>query len=156
MDLLRKKEVLNIIKEEKKKSKKIVFTNGCFDILHVGHLRYLKQAKQLGDILVVGLNSDDSVKNLKGKNRPYVSQENRAEMLLGLKPVNYVIIFNEKTPIKLLDQVKPDVHVKGGDYKKEELPETKVVEKNGGTVKIVSLYEGNSSTNLIKKIQKGE
>ncbi|OQY07614.1 MAG: D-glycero-beta-D-manno-heptose 1-phosphate adenylyltransferase [Fusobacteriia bacterium 4572_132] len=154
--LLTKLEVKKKIIELKNEGKKIVFTNGCFDILHVGHLRYLKEAKELGDVLIVGLNSDESVKRLKGQKRPYVKEEERAEMLLGLKPIDYVIIFNENTPIELLEEIKPTIHVKGGDYKKDELPETKVVEKNGGIVKILSLSNGKSSSNIIKKIIEGE
>ena len=120
-----------------KAGKKVVFTNGVFDILHVGHLTYLEEAKNLGDILVVGVNSDASVKVNKGDKRPINSETNRAFVLLGTKFVDYTVIFNEKTPEKLLDILKPDIHVKGGDYKKEDLPETKIVElvkKAGGTI----------------------
>ncbi len=151
-NLVQKSEMVNIIQKRKEENKRIVFTNGCFDILHVGHLRYLIEAKSKGDILVVGLNSDDSVRRLKGEKKPYVPQEERAEMLLGLKPVDYVVYFDEDTPIKLIESLKPDVHVKGGDYSKETLIETKVVERNGGKVEIVSLIEGKSTTNIIAEV----
>ena len=135
-----------------KAGKKVVFTNGVFDILHVGHLTYLEEARNLGDILVVGVNSDASVKVNKGDKRPINSERNRAFVLLGTKFVDYTVIFNEKTPEKLLDILKPDIHVKGGDYKKEDLPETKVVEKNGGEVKILSFVDNISTTEIINKI----
>ena len=131
-----------------------MFTNGCFDILHVGHLRYLEEASEQGDILFVGVNSDDSVKRLKGPTRPINNENDRAEMLAGLKPVDYVVIFSENTPVELISELKPSIHVKGGDYKKEELPETEVVERNGGEVRILSLVEGKSTTNIVNKISK--
>ncbi len=155
-NFIKRDKISRIIEELKKKGKKVVFTNGCFDILHVGHLRYLEEAKMFGDILVIGLNSDSSVKRLKGEKRPIVSQEERAEMLLGLKCVDYVVMFDEDTPVELLKDVKPDVHVKGGDYTKERLPEAEIVEKNGGRVEIVSLINGKSTTNIVKKIKETE
>lgn len=151
-----KKEIGEISEKLKKSGKKVVFTNGCFDILHVGHLRYLYEAKEFGDILIIGVNSDSSVRRLKGEKRPIVLEQERAEMLLGLKPVDYVIIFDEDTPIETLKYVKPDIHVKGGDYKKENLPETEIIEKNGGRVEIVSLTKGSSTTNIVEKIKKTE
>jgi len=155
-NLIKRDKIGEVIDSQKKDGKKIVFTNGCFDILHVGHLRYLEEAKMFGDILVIGLNSDASVKRLKGEKRPIVSQEERAEMLLGLKCVDYVVMFDEDTPVELLKDVKPDVHVKGGDYTKERLPEAEIVEKNGGRVEIVSLINGKSTTNIVKKIKETE
>jgi glycerol-3-phosphate cytidylyltransferase len=152
----RTKNIYKTVERLKSEGKKIVFTNGCFDILHVGHLRYLEEAKALGDILIVGVNSDASVKRLKGETRPIVTENDRAEMLLGLKCVDYVAIFEEDTPIELIEAVKPDIHVKGGDYKKDDLPETKIVERHGGIVKIVSLVAGKSTTNIVKKIGKTE
>lgn len=151
-NLLKKEEMEAVIKELKKNGKIVAFTNGCFDILHVGHLRYLCEAKSKGDILIVGLNSDNSVKRLKGEKKPYVPQEERAEMLLGLKPVDYVVFFDEDTPVELIEVLKPNVHIKGGDYTKETLIETEVVEKNGGKVEIVSLVEGKSTTNIIAAV----
>ena len=132
--------------------KRIIFTNGCFDLLHPGHVQYLADAKSLGDILIVGLNSDTSVSRLKGKNRPINDQDFRSQMLLALKPVDAVVIFEEDTPISVLSIVKPNVHVKGGDYKAEDLPEYETVVSNGGQVKCVSFVEGYSSSEIIAKI----
>ncbi|BDU50793.1 D-glycero-beta-D-manno-heptose 1-phosphate adenylyltransferase [Haliovirga abyssi] len=152
MKIIEKNNIEKIIKNLKQEKKTIVFTNGCFDILHVGHLRYLEEAKSYGDILVVGVNSDSSVRRLKGEKRPYVPENERMEMLAGLESVDYVVKFEEDTPIEILKQIKPDIHIKGGDYKEEDLPEAKVVKENGGIVKIVSLIQGKSTTNIIKEI----
>ena len=151
-NLLSQEEMQKKIKELQESGKKVVFTNGVFDILHVGHLTYLEEAGNLGDVLVVGVNSDRSVKTNKGDKRPINSEKNRAYVLLGTKFVDYAVIFDEKTPEKLLDVLKPDVHVKGGDYKKEDLPETKIVEGNGGEVKILSFVDNVSTTQIINKI----
>ena len=132
--------------------KKIVFTNGCFDILHAGHVRYLTAAKSFGDVLIVGLNSDESVHKLKGEGRPVNSESDRKEVLLGLKAVDEVIIFSEQTAERLISEIKPDVYVKGGDYTLETLPEAKIVQSYGGKVEFVQLVEGRSTTNIIKKI----
>ncbi|MBZ4684204.1 MAG: rfaE bifunctional protein [Fusobacteriales bacterium] len=153
MSILDRKEAAKLVEKLKKEGKTVVFTNGCFDILHVGHLRYLQEAKELGDILIVGVNSDESVSRLKGPTRPINKQNDRAEMLAGLKPVDYTVIFTEDTPVEIIDELKPSIHVKGGDYKKEDLPETPIVEKNGGKVIILSLIQGKSTTNIVKKIQ---
>ena len=149
-------EAQELIGNLKKQGKKVVFTNGCFDILHVGHMRYLEEAKEFGDYLFVGVNSDDSVKRLKGPTRPINNENDRAELLAGLKSVDYTVIFSEDTPVELIGELKPSIHVKGGDYKKEDLPETKVVENYGGEVFIVSLVEGKSTSNVVKKIQNKE
>ena len=133
--------------------KKIVFTNGCFDILHIGHIRYLKEAASLGNILVVGLNSDESVRKLKGPERPINNQEDRAELLFSLDFVDYVIIFNEDTPDKLIRTIQPDVLVKGGDYKPEEVVGMDFVEANGGKLVLIDFVKGKSTTNIIKKIK---
>lgn len=138
----------------KKVNKKIVFTNGCFDILHVGHVRYLKEAKKLGDILVVGLNSDSSVNKIKGEKRPIVNEKERAEILLSLEAVDYVVIFEEETPFKLIKKINPDILVKGGDWKEEDIVGSDIVRKKGGTVKSISYIEGKSTTNIIEKITK--
>ena len=151
-NLLTREEMKKKIEELKKNGKKTVFTNGVFDILHIGHLTYLEEARNLGDVLVVGVNSDASVKVNKGDKRPINSEKNRAEILSGLKFVDYTVIFDEKTPENLLDFLKPDIHVKGGDYKKEDLPETKIVEKNGGEVKILSFVDSFATTDIINKI----
>ena len=132
--------------------KKLVFTNGCFDLLHAGHIQYLLEAKALGDILVIGLNSDHSVKQIKDKNRPLVSEENRAFCLKALKPVDFVCLFDETTPLSLIKEIKPDIYVKGGDYSIEQLIEKKPVEKYGGQIKILSLRENCSTTTIIQKI----
>tara|TARA_Y200000002_G_C22249244_1_gene483076 strand:- start:46 stop:507 length:462 start_codon:yes stop_codon:yes gene_type:complete len=135
------------------KDQRITFTNGCFDLLHPGHIDYLTKAKSYGDILIVGLNSDESVTSLKGENRPINNQEFRAMMLIGLKPVDYVVIFNEETPIELIKKIQPTTHVKGGDYSATELPEYEVVIASGGNVQIVPFLDGFSSTSLINKIR---
>ncbi len=142
---------INKIKSE---GKKIVFTNGCFDILHVGHIKYLSQAKDQGDILIIGLNSDKSVKKLKGNNRPINSFEDRAKLLAALKSVDLVIMFEEQTPENLIKEIIPDILVKGGDYNIEEIVGYQTVIDNGGRVKTLSFYEGYSSTNYIDKINK--
>ena len=151
-NLLTVEEMRKEIVKLQKDGKRVVFTNGVFDILHIGHLTYLEEARNLGDVLVVGVNSNASVKVNKGDKRPINSEKNRAYVLLGTKFVNYAVIFDEKTPEKLLDILKPDVHVKGGDYKKEDLPETKIVEGNGGEVKILSFVDNVSTTQIINKI----
>ena len=134
------------------KDKKIVFTNGCFDILHVGHKRYLQQAASLGDILVVGVNSDDSVRRLKGPSRPVNSEMDRAEILSALGFIDYVAIFNEDTPYELIKTIQPDVLVKGADYKPEEVVGREIVEARGGRLELISFVEGKSTTNIINKI----
>ena len=144
----------SIINKIKSEEKKIVFTNGCFDILHVGHIKYLSQAKDLGDILIIGLNSDKSVKKLKGDNRPINSFEDRAKLLAALKSVDLVIKFEEQTPENLIKEIIPDVLVKGGDYDIKEIVGYQTVIDNGGQVKTLSFYDGYSSTNYIDKINK--
>ena len=144
----------SIINKIKSEGKKIVFTNGCFDLLHVGHIKYLSQAKDLGDILIIGLNSDKSVKKLKGNNRPINSFEDRAKLLAALKSVDLVIMFEEQTPENLIKEIIPDVLVKGGDYDIEEIVGYQTVIDNGGRVKTLSFYDGYSSTKYIDKINK--
>lgn len=140
------------ISKWKNEGKKIVFTNGCFDILHPGHLDYLIKAKGFGDILIVGLNSDISVKRLKGTSRPILNEQDRAFMLSCLEAVDAVVIFSENTPIKTIEAIKPDIHVKGGDYKEDDLPEAKTVKNNGGKIEIVPFLKGYSTTKIIDKI----
>lgn len=146
------KEIEEIVKKLKKQGKKIVTCNGCFDILHAGHIKFLREAKAQGDVLIVGLNSDSSVKQNKGVERPINNENNRAEVLAALEMVDYVIIFNEKTPIPLLGIIKPNVHVNGEEYGKNCI-EAETVKKYGGKLQIVKLKEGYSTTNLIKKIK---
>lgn len=144
------------IRVYKKAGKRIVFTNGCFDILHRGHVTYLTQAAALGDILIVGVNSDASVKRLKGPERPINTLEDRMSVLGGLGSVGQIIPFHEDTPINLIKIIQPDVYVKGGDYTKESLPETPIVQKYGGSVEIIPFVLDRSTTNIIKKIKKSE
>ena len=144
-------EIINRIKAERKN---IVFTNGCFDLLHVGHIRYLAQAKKLGDYLIIGLNSDSSVKELKGEDRPINSFEDRANLLLAIEPVDLVVMFEEQTPKNLIKDIVPDILVKGGDYNIEDIVGYQIVIQNGGQVKTLSFYDGYSSTNYINKIKK--
>ena len=147
--LMRLDEMKSILECNKKK--KVVFTNGCFDILHSGHVRYLKQAANFGDLLIVGLNSDESVKRLKGQNRPINSQADRAMILGALEFVDYIVIFDEDTPLNLIQNIVPEVLVKGADYKKEDIVGAEFVETNGGRVELVPFVEGYSTTNIIKK-----
>lgn len=140
------------LKNINKKNKTIVFTNGCFDIIHAGHVRYLNKAKSLGDVLIVGLNSDASVKLIKGDKRPIVPQEERAEVLSGLEAVDYVVLFNEPTPIKLINAVLPDILVKGADWASGAIVGADVVRAKGGRVARIKLVKGKSTTNIIKKI----
>jgi len=142
------------IKRLKHENRKVVFTNGCFDILHAGHVSYLSKAKSLGDILVIGLNSDGSVKKIKGKSRPIVSQKNRAILLAALEAVDFVVIFDELTPLELIKAIKPDVLVKGGDWKKENIVGSDFVESYGGKVKSLAYIKGLSTQGLIDKIRK--
>lgn len=137
----------------KQQGKRVVTTNGCFDILHVGHVRYLKEAKTFGDVLVIGVNSDSSVRRLKGNMRPLVPQADRAELLASLGCVDFVSIFDEDTPIEFIKSVRPDVHVKGGDYTPEVLAETPVVEKLGGRLQIIELVPDKSTSRLVERIR---
>ncbi len=134
------------------KDKKVVFTNGCFDILHKGHVAYLNEAKSNGDLLVVGMNSDQSVRNLKGHPRPFVSQEDRKYILENLKAVDLVLIFDEPTPLELIKTVKPDVLVKGGDWSVDQIVGGREVLSWGGEVKSLSFVDGSSTTNIVDKI----
>ena len=141
-----------IISKIRSDHKKLVFTNGCFDIIHPGHIHVLSKAKSLGDILVVGLNSDKSVKKLKGKERPFINESDRSKILLSLKYVDYVIIFDELTPRDIIEKIKPDILVKGGDYKVNDIVGSKFVIDSGGRVEIVKFLEGYSSSNYIDNI----
>lgn len=149
-----KAQLEELAKKLRGQGKKIVTTNGCFDLLHVGHVRYLKAARELGDVLIVGLNSDASVRKLKGPERPINSEDDRAEILASLDCVDYVSIFDENTADEFLKLVKPNIYVKGGDYKPRELPEAPTVEALGGEVRILQHVEGKSTTNIIGKMKK--
>ena len=137
----------------RREAKNVVFTNGCFDILHAGHVRYLIAAKALGDVLIVGLNSDESVRKLKGEGRPVNPAADRAEVLAGLRAVDHVIVFGEATAEELVRQLKPDIYVKGGDYSLETLPEAQIVGSYGGKTVLIPMVEGRSTTNVIRRLQ---
>ena len=145
-------DLRRVVEVFKREGKRIVFTNGCFDLLHVGHVRYLEKAKTLGDILVVGVNSDRSVKELKGPLRPLLPQEERMEILSGLGCVNYVTLFDEPTPLALITALMPHVLVKGGDWSKETIVGRDVVEGSGGEVVVIPFVERSSTTRLIETI----
>jgi D-beta-D-heptose 7-phosphate kinase/D-beta-D-heptose 1-phosphate adenosyltransferase len=149
-----RKTLLRIIKNLKTKGKRIVFTNGCFDLLHIGHIRYLEEAKALGDVLVVGVNSDSSVRKLKGPQRPILPEEERTEILSGLGCVDYITLFDEIDPLKLITSLQPNVLVKGGDWTKEQTVGREVVERSGGEVVILPFVQGASTSNLIETILK--
>lgn len=145
-------ELVDIRAAAKASGRTVVFTNGCFDLLHVGHVRYLEEARKLGSLLIVGINSDDSTRRLKGPDRPFVREFERVEVVAGLESVDYVTLFGEDTPIRLIETIRPDIHVKGGDYSPEDLPEAGVVESCGGKVVIIPLSatqtDGKSTTSL--------
>jgi len=143
-----------ILERERKKGKKIVFTNGCFDILHRGHIEYLNEAKAFGDILVVAVNSDSSVKMIKGSSRPINKEEDRLIMIDAIKPVDYVTVFSDRTPERIIKFLKPDVHVKGGDYSIDDLPEARIIRSYGGKIKIIRFRSGYSTTGIIERIKR--
>jgi len=142
----------DIIAEKKKAGQTIVFTNGCFDLLHVGHVKYLQKARQLGDLLVLGLNSDDSIRRLKGPKRPLISEEERSHILAALHCIDYVVLFPEDTPLELIREIEPHILVKGGDYDPADVVGRQVVESYGGRVEIISFVDGRSTTNIIDTI----
>jgi rfaE bifunctional protein nucleotidyltransferase chain/domain len=145
-------ELVKIISALKKRGKKVVFTNGCFDILHYGHAKYLEAAKAKGDILVVAVNSDSSVRKLKGKGRPVVPQNFRAKMLGALESVDFVVIFSEATPLEIIKSLKPDALVKGGDWKEKDIVGADFIRSRKGKVFSIKFIKGFSTTNIIKKI----
>lgn len=147
-------EIPSQILDMREAGKRVVFTNGCFDLLHPGHVSYLRAARSLGDTLVIGLNSDTSVRKLKGPSRPMVPEKDRAMMLEALKPVDSVVLFNEDTPVRLMRELRPAVYVKGGDYRIEDLPEAEVAAEIGAEVKILPFEIGYSTTALIEKIRR--
>ena len=152
--ILLRNQIGDFCRDLKAQNKKIVFTNGCFDILHLGHVTYLKQARALGDFLFVGLNSDSSVKKLKGENRPIQTEKDRAEILSSLKSVDAVSIFEEETPLTLIKKIWPDVLVKGGDWPIDKIIGSKEVIEAGGKVLSLPFVEGHSSSDLIDKLKK--
>ncbi|BFU92197.1 MAG: Glycerol-3-phosphate cytidylyltransferase [Nitrospira sp.] len=152
--VLPRDQLLSILSSERAKGKRIVFTNGCFDLMHVGHTRYLQAARALGDVLVVGVNSDASVRTLdKASDRPIVPEAQRAEVLAALGCVDYVVIFDESDPLQLITAVQPDVLVKGGDWMIDRIVGREIVEARGGVVKTVPLVPGMSTTGLLQRIR---
>ena len=150
--ILDRQRLKQVLKELRAQGKRIAFTNGCFDILHVGHVRYLREAKKTADVLVLGLNSDRSVRSIKGERRPIVPEGERADVMAALEMVDYVTLFDEDTPGELIALLEPDVLIKGGDWSAESVVGRGVVERRGGRVVIVPLTEGSSTTNVIGKI----
>ena len=151
--LVKREDIRALVKIIHDSGKTVVCTNGCFDILHVGHVRYLEATKAFADFSIVLLNSDKSVKSIKGPTRPINNENDRAELLSALKYVDYVVLFDEDSPRDLLDEIKPDVYTKGADYTMETLPEADIMRKNGTRVEFIKFVEGKSTTNVIKKMQ---
>ncbi|MEK6691806.1 MAG: D-glycero-beta-D-manno-heptose 1-phosphate adenylyltransferase [Nitrospirota bacterium] len=145
------KKILDILR---RKGKKIVFTNGCFDLVHIGHVRYLEKARGFGDILVVAINTDSSIKRIKGRERPITPQGERAEVLASLGCVDYVTFFNEDTPYELIEMLRPGILVKGGDWKKKDIVGSDIVEGSGGRVYAIPYIRGASTTGIIKRVLK--
>ncbi len=146
--IITRPEAEKIIRSLNAENKSVVFTNGCFDILHVGHLELLEKAKSFGDVLIVGMNSDSSMKQIKGPDRPILTEQDRARLLAAIEMVDYVVLFDEETPFELLRQIKPNILVKGGDYKLNEIIGRDVVDE----VKIIPFVRGKSTTNIIDTI----
>jgi len=145
-------EVLRLVNAAKRSKKVVVTTNGCFDILHAGHVKYLAEAKRHGDVLIVGVNTDASVRRNKGPSRPINTERDRAEVIASLKPVDAVFIFDETTPEKWLAKLQPHIHVKGADRKMHQIVEKDVVERHGGKIVLAKVVDGRSTTNIIKKV----
>lgn len=152
--LVSQEDIINIVRKGQAEDKTYAATNGCFDILHVGHIRYLQKTKSLADFSIVMLNSDASVKLLKGESRPINCEEDRAELLSALSCVDYVVLFEEKSPAKLLEAIKPDIYTKGADYTLETLPEKEIVERNNIKVEFIEFVQGKSTTNVINNCLK--
>lgn len=150
--ILRRENIADFVRNLQKSGKTVVATNGCFDILHVGHVRYLQQTKSYADYSIVLLNSDKSVRSIKGPQRPINNENDRAEILCALSCVDYVVMFDENSPRDLLDEIKPDVYTKGADYTIETLPEADIMKKNNTRVEFITFVEGKSTTNTINKI----
>ena len=148
------KNLSDLVSDLKLRKLDVVFTNGCFDIIHPGHIHILEEAKSYGDVLIVGLNSNSSVKNLKGESRPINSESDRIKILCSIKHVDHVIIFDEDTPIELIELIKPNFLVKGGDYNKSEIVGADLVEKNGGSVIIIDILGGYSTSSIIDRLEK--
>lgn len=147
-----RKEILELRKKFKEENKKVVFTNGCFDLIHSGHVDYLVKAKALGDVLILALNTDSSVRRIKGTNRPILNQEERAFIVSNLKPVDYVTFFDEDTPGEIINELIPDILVKGADWSIDKIVGREVVEKNGGEVKTINFVNNQSTSKIIESI----
>jgi rfaE bifunctional protein nucleotidyltransferase chain/domain len=145
-------EACELRKQAASQGRIVVLTNGCFDLLHVGHVRYLQEARQQGDLLIVGLNDDQSTRLVKGSGRPYMAQDDRAEILCSLECVDLVVMFGERTAERLVQSLRPDVYVKGGDYRVEDLPEARIVAEYGGRVYLAGLVPGRSTSDLVSAI----
>lgn len=152
--LVDRKDIRALVEEIHKQGKTVVSTNGCFDIIHVGHIRYLEKSKSFADYLIVLLNSDKSVKSIKGPSRPINNENDRAEILSALRCVDYVVLFDEDSPKDLLDEMKPDIYTKGADYTMETLPEADIMRKNNTRVEFIEFVEGKSTTRIVEKLNK--
>lgn len=150
--IIYQKDLSNLILKWREENQKIVFTNGCFDLLHLGHVDYLAKAKDLGDRLIIGVNTDSSVKRLKGKNRPLQDENSRLHILAALHSVDAVVLFDEDTPYELIKKIQPDILVKGADYKIENIVGYDIVTSRGGSVKTIEFIEGYSTTNIEQRI----
>lgn len=148
-----RKEIKEIRTQLKKEEKKVVFTNGCFDLIHSGHVDYLTKAREMGDVLILGLNTDSSVKRIKGDKRPILKQDERAFILSNLRPVDYVTFFEEDTPAEIINELIPDILVKGADWAIDKIVGREVVEANGGEVKTIKFVNDQSTSNIIKIIK---
>lgn len=151
--VIKREHIAEFVEKLHQSGKTIVATNGCFDILHVGHVRYLQKTKSFADYSIILLNSDKSVRSIKGEGRPINNENDRAEVLCALSCVDYVVMFDEDSPAQLLDQIKPDVYTKGADYTMETLPEADIMKKNNTRVEFITFVEGKSTTNIIKSMK---
>ncbi len=153
--IVEKSKLLKIREEASNNGKIVVWTNGCFDLFHVGHARILSEARSLGDLLIVGVNQDEVVRQLKGPGRPVIPEDQRAELVASLECVDYVLLFDGLTPEKILSELRPDLHCKGGDYSNpsKSVPERETIESYGGKVKILKFYDGLSTTDIVNRIK---
>ena len=151
--ILNTKHLLEKLDSWKKEHKKIVFTNGCFDLIHLGHIEVLARSADLGDILIIGVNTDSSIKKIKGNNRPIIEESSRAKQLAALEFVDAVVLFNEETPFELINLIQPDVITKGGDYKTEDVIGNQTINEKGGEIIIIPLTQGYSTTTILNKIK---
>jgi len=151
--ILTERELIDALATERTRGRRVAFANGCFDVLHVGHIRYLQGAKDAADILVVGVNGDDSVRELKGEGRPVMPAQERAELIAAIRGVDYVTIFNERSPARLLGVLKPDLQAKGTDYSVDSVPEAEVVKSYGGSVIIVGDPKDHSTSEILRRMK---